>query len=635
MVTHGTELAKPSALTVGHGSQNSVAGKKPYVTNAVCKSNVSSYLRPSVGRTWFAATRHHASRGTPEATLCCCTDGTEVSLHHPSRGSVLACPVLHLSKAAWNEVFECSSNLSIADRQHLSTEPDVQHYVHRSLRYAESASSTESRTDIVQALTALFPGVVEQSRKQSLSVDYNVPLRTRLPRDRRRQQVKKRVVSLDSGLAKLLTYSPAQIAATFQGPELQLRDLIPAASTVTREVILQSKAPSHRLHPISSTSPPDQQNVAHRPLLSPVYHNQQDAESCAGKEARKKVRFDSICPSMRNSDPAKESKLETAYDVIEAFATGSLQAGAESVYLNNSSSSPWNPYHLTVVSKTRANQDHYIISKFGILHVQPGGSSDLQSFADWLREAGLFSLCQQIPYFRQFLIRKIFRCWHHNVCYRQFVRLFSEVNRVGLRFFPEFGNAIDKLHSLNTELLSMSTHTLTPLGSYSADTLEKSCEETEAKTRRLLQRYFKYCKRVVCEAINATRQQAEKLEEEKKHRPFVSDSPISVQVAENAELDRKLQVAQYRASRLGDFVCLAEQMMGTCLLEVARQLGRVWVRETLHLRDSDDEAHSSSSFDTDDRGTPIAEDSSRSTERVRGEGYRAFLRVQLKIGEKG
>ena len=523
-------------------------------------------------------------------------------------------------------MLEYSSNLSVTDRQHLSTEPDVQHYVHRSLRYAESASCTKSEADLVQALTVLFPGVAEQSRKLSLSVDYNIPLHLRLPRARRNQQVKKRVLSLDSGLAKLLTYSPAQIAATFQGPELQLRDLIPAASTVTREMILQSKAPF-----CQPTLPENQHNVAHRPLLSPVYHSQQDTESCTHK-ATKNIRFDGICPSM-TSKAFKESKLESAYDVIEAFATGSLQAGAESVYLNSSSSSPWNPYKLTVVPKTRADPDHYIISKFGILHVQPGGSSDLQSFADWLREAGLFSLCQQIPYFQQFLCRKMFRCWHRNVCYRQFVRLFSEVDHVGLRFFPEFLDAIDKIHSLNMELLNMPTHTLTPLGGYSADTLKKSSEETEAKTRRLLQRYFKYCKRVVCGAINSTRQQAEKLEEEKKHRPFVSDSPISVQVAENAELDRKLQVARYRASRLGDFVSLAEQMMGTCLLEVSRQSGKVWVIETLHLRDSEyAEAHSSSSFGTDDKGTSISEDSSKSTQT---EEYRAFLTVQLKIGEKG
>ena len=130
-----------------------------------------------------------------------------------------------------------------------------------------------------------------------------------------------------------------------------------------------------------------------------------------------------------------ESKLQTAYDVIAAFASGSLQAGAESIYLNCYPSTPWNPYNLTVVSKTRANQDHYLISKFGILHVQPGESSDLQSFADWLREAGLFTLCQQIPYFRQFLTRKMFHTWHRNVCYRQFVKIFLSVNQVGIRFF--------------------------------------------------------------------------------------------------------------------------------------------------------------------------------------------------------
>ena len=521
------------------------------------------------------------------------------------------------SDAAWKELLDYCSNLSKLERGRISSEPAIQHYIQRSLQYANDPS------DVVEPLTILFPEAVEQCKRQKKYTDYNMSLSSNIQRTRSRKRTRKRVVSLDSGLAKLLTYSPTQIAATFRGPGLQLSDLVPAASAVSHELTQQSKvtlSPPHRLLPPPplTSLPPHQQDLKSKPLLSPVY----DREPCAGRQTKRKINFDELGRGGKNTAP--ESRLQTAYDVIAAFANGDLQAGAESVYLNCCPGSPWNPYNLVVVPKNRANPDHYLISKFGILHVQPGGDSDLQSFADWLREAGLFLLCRQIPFFREFFIRKIFHTWHHNVCHHQFLRLLAEVDRVGLRFFPEFHDTINKIHNLNTELLNLQTLTLTPLGGYSADSLGKISEEAEAKTHRLLQRYFKYCRRIVLESVRNTQERAEKLEEEKKHQPFVSDSPISVQVAQHAELEFRLAVARYRASRLGDFVCLAEQMMAASLTEKARESARQWVEDILQLADHDFDRSSASSFEDDEI---IAKESS--------ENKKALMRVELKITERG
>ena len=537
---------------------------------------------------------------------------------------MLILPSLLSRDGAWKEVLEYCSKLSVSEREELSSEPSIQHYVHRSLQYAEHSSDP---TELVGFLTALLPEAVEQCKRQRQLSGHSLSLSTNIQRIGRRKKARKRVVSLDSGLAKLLTFSPTQIAATFRGPELQLSELVPAASVVSHEMVQQSKtalSPPHPLLPPTLVTTPHH-HQHQKPLLSPVYHTrpQTDRKPDARTELKRKLNLDET-----RKGPTSEAELHTAYDVIAAFATGSLQAGAESVYLNCTPGSPWNPYHLTVVPRTRANPEHYLISKFGILHVQPGGNSDLQGFAEWLREAGLFSLCQQISFFSQFLVNKMFRCWHGNVRYREFVRLHSEVERVGLRFFPEFHRTIDKIHKLNTELLNFQTLSLAPLGGYSAEVLEKKSEETEAKTHRLLQRYFKYCKRVVSEAVSATQENAEKLEEEKKHQPFVSDSPISVQVAQHAELERKLGVATYRASRLGDFVCLGEQMIAGCLLERARQSASLWVEGTLQLTGHD--SSSTSSFCSDERGTSITEEQSDSVG-----GGNALLIVDLKISERG
>lgn len=516
----------------------------------------------------------------------------------------------------------CSS-LSVLDREELSSHPDILHYVQRCLEHAERSRNL---SELLGPLTTLLPEAVDYCRREGHTRGHHLSQSTIIPKTRPKKKARKRVVSLDSGLQSLLSYSPKQIATTFRGPQLQLSDVLSAASNVSDEIAQHSKgamSPFNHLPPtVSITSPPSSQQ--HKPLLSPVYNTETDTNVRPSKGAKRKIKFEE--GEMHGKGGTLKGKLTTAFDVIEAFASGRLQAGAESVYLNPTLCSPWNPYSLTVVPKTRANPEHYIISKFGILHVQPCGDFNLQILVDWLREAGLFSLCQQIPFFKHFLARKMFRCWYHNVTYQQFRRLRAEVDRVGLRYFSEFRGAINQVHRLNRELVNFPGLTHTVMGGYLASVMEKTSEENEAKIHRLLQRYFKYCRRVTSEAVRITQEKVEELEEEKKHQPFVSDSPISVQVAQHAELERKLSVARYRASRLTNFVTLVEQMMSSCLLEKARQSAEQWVQDILLLKIN-------SSQNSLSRKDEIEGYTTEQLGSARGEN--TLLMVDLKISEKG
>ena len=170
--------------------------------------------------------------------------------------------------------------MSASDRHQLSKEPDVLHYVYRTLDYASSNDISSSHLDLIQPMNALFPAVVEQCKKQSRSLSYNVAVSTCVVRNRK-QRPRKRVVSLDSGLKKLLTYSPQEIAATFRGPELQLSDLVPAATAVSNELTLQTKtalSPSHHFSQLPDITSDSPLSRSHKPYLSPVYHHQLDTE---------------------------------------------------------------------------------------------------------------------------------------------------------------------------------------------------------------------------------------------------------------------------------------------------------------------------------------------------------------------
>lgn len=54
------------------------------------------------------------------------------------------------------------------------------------------------------------------------------------------------------------------------------------------------------------------------------------------------------------------------------------------------------------------NPEHYVFSTFGVLHVFPNGSSINMSLADWQKEAVLFNAVSKIPFFKYFIMKKIF-----------------------------------------------------------------------------------------------------------------------------------------------------------------------------------------------------------------------------------
>lgn len=70
--------------------------------------------------------------------------------------------------------------------------------------------------------------------------------------------------------------------------------------------------------------------------------------------------------------------------------------------------SSFRPYDLRVVDRRDAGSEHYIFSPSTVLHVTERGCGGLVSLADWYRESVLWTALQEIPFFREFRIRKAF-----------------------------------------------------------------------------------------------------------------------------------------------------------------------------------------------------------------------------------
>ena len=491
--------------------------------------------------------------------------------------------------------------------------PDLHHYLHRTVQHALKYHDKLHHLKIIEKLAAIFPKETEQYKREELLHSYSYSDVNDIAAtacDKTGLKKRKRSVSCDSPATKnLFAYSRDQVPATFRAPQLKLTDLAPAANVVSHEIGNVEKSVGHFVSPLQTgklhVSRPSKSRsgfrhhttVSEKLLLSPILSSELEQEgdkreSCCpeavdvGSPAKPKtVRFHSKTERLSLASPEQRTatgKLKSAFDVIEAFASGKLQSESESIFLNYvRSTSTWNPYDLTVVSKTHTDPEHFVISKFGILHVYPDGESTLQSFAEWLQEASLFTMLKQIPFFRFYLLKRAFSRWYRNMRYDQFAKIHSQISHRLLRSFPNFQEAILKIQNLSEELLTVSFHLLLPLGEYSQETYQHSIHGSQTRAQKFLQRYFKYCKRTVKDVLETTQSRALELETEKQHQPFVSELPLSVQKEKHAKLEKDLKVATYRASRLGDFVTLVEHLVYSCLLNLARRNAQAWVDTSL------------------------------------------------------
>ena len=70
----------------------------------------------------------------------------------------------------------------------------------------------------------------------------------------------------------------------------------------------------------------------------------------------------------------------------------------------------YRPYDLVSVPRDQIEKEHYIFSSFGVLHIYPDGEeSETLTLAEWNKAAVVWSAMRKIPFFKDFLSKKIFR----------------------------------------------------------------------------------------------------------------------------------------------------------------------------------------------------------------------------------
>ncbi len=449
----------------------------------------------------------------------------------------------------------------------LEKEPQFLHYLHR-LVHSETRHGRDRNIAVLQNV---FPAEVARLQDSSpplvsycTNENTEAIIKDSLPPENKRVAHKRSVTDGDKEF--LFKYSPSKLPVTFKGPDAKVSDLPAAVQSVYEEMRhARQRGTVKRKKNVRRHS----ENLD-KSLLQPMYESGSNDLTLFPREKpiRKSLR---VPPIYIHGHP-----IHTAQDVIEAFASGLLKAESEFVYLNYTNPDKRMPYDLTVVPKTKIEPEHFVMSKFGIICVIPDEASDMQTFSEWLREASMFMLLRKIPLFKNYKVKRAFDQWHKATRLLKFWRLRAKIGRLTVRYLPTYAKALLTVKCLSDDLLTVPFHEFKQHGQYTLDTLDKSFRKTQSMARRYLNKYFRYCKRAICEAIESVHDEVLKLEAEHNHKPFVSDLPISIQQQNHKTLKKDLDVALDRKKKLGAFVSLAEQMAGSCLLQVTQKAICSW-----------------------------------------------------------
>ncbi|KAL5006611.1 hypothetical protein ScPMuIL_015417 [Solemya velum] len=142
-------------------------------------------------------------------------------------------------------------------------------------------------------------------------------------------------------------------------------------------------------------------------------------------------------------------------EAVEYFAKCHHTGHIKSLYFNVVPNRHYQPYELMSVAENKANPEHYVFSTFGVLHMYPDQPAESLTLAEWQREAVLWTAASSIPFFKKFLIMKMFNRWRDNKLHLDFLRRRMAISVSLLQAVPAFGTALLQVTRLLKELWSV------------------------------------------------------------------------------------------------------------------------------------------------------------------------------------
>ncbi|XP_062587861.1 dynein heavy chain domain-containing protein 1-like, partial [Saccostrea cucullata] len=271
----------------------------------------------------------------------------------------------------------------------------------------------------------------------------------------------------------------------------------------------------------------------------------------------------------------------TGREAVEYFAKCHHIGKIQSIYFNHAESRHFRPYDLISVHKNKANSEHYIFSTFGVLHVFPDRPAESQSLAEWQREAVLWNAVSSIPFFKNFLVRKLFYRWRYNKLHLDFSRRHEELTANLLQAVPIFGAALLQVSRLLKELITVKFLPFETDKTYQLLDFENSANYKNIQAEKILDRFFGFCKMVVEVTAEESFKKLRHCEEQVKKKTVFSKDSLHLQKLKKETREYNLRKAKSETGRLGNFVKLVDQLIVEHMFHVCKTQVMTFVEKVL------------------------------------------------------
>ncbi|XP_031144859.1 dynein heavy chain domain-containing protein 1 [Sander lucioperca] len=301
--------------------------------------------------------------------------------------------------------------------------------------------------------------------------------------------------------------------------------------------------------------------------------NDWTAQSFTEKDESKRA---TMCKdtTVKNGKVTKPNTVPlTGTEVVHIFVNKRDLGELEFYYLKEVDGDFYRPYDLRVVHSSEAGSEHYIFSPNSVLHVTERGYGGIVSLADWHRESVSWKALQEIPFFREFRLRKAFTLWHRNVRKIFFHRKCEDLQDMLVMAVPQFRNALFLFNRIIEELKG--THQLPQDESQTYTLLEfKNVLITKNQDcLHILEKLSQYRAGI----LNAVKEGSYKAKQdlhlhmEYAKKPNKCYEPIHLQLAHQQDLKKDLARSESILQKLGNFAALVNQMIVQSLVTIIRQ----------------------------------------------------------------
>ncbi|XP_073667956.1 dynein heavy chain domain-containing protein 1 [Paramisgurnus dabryanus] len=244
----------------------------------------------------------------------------------------------------------------------------------------------------------------------------------------------------------------------------------------------------------------------------------------------------------------------------------------EFFYLKATEDGPYRPYDLHVIPHSALGTDYYTFSPTTVIHVQDGCSIELWTLADWYRESLLWGAVKDIPFFRDYLLRKTFKRWHRNVHIATVKHRTDSLPFQLLMAVPQFRDALQLLSRSIEEIKQVRWLPQDDCRTYTLIDFQTALLERKQAAQDSLDSFL-HCH---AEILNVAKMKSYKVHQElqmevEHSKLYQSGQSLNLHHTNLRNLQKELSRAEQALQRLGNLSALANCMIVQNLITILRE----------------------------------------------------------------